>query len=125
MAALRTELEVRGRMFQLFKSGVLLLKDKRCATPDGSALCWCAMPGWAEQPGLRVLALSEARLRAQGQRATAYYNRVLSGGGIRSIPASRHRDRREAETRCLLLDHFARGRFFWDWVPMSHFGCFR
>lgn len=41
------------------KSGVLLLKDKRCRTPDASPLSWHASPGWQVQPGLRVVAMSE------------------------------------------------------------------
>ena len=41
------------------KSGVLLLKDRRCATPDASPLSWHASPGWKVQPGLRVIAMSE------------------------------------------------------------------
>ena len=42
------------------KSGVLLLKDRRCATPDASPLSWHTSPGWSAQPGLRVVAMSEA-----------------------------------------------------------------
>ena len=41
------------------KQGVLLLKDKRCFTPDASPLSWHSSPGWKPQPGLRVIAMSE------------------------------------------------------------------
>ena len=40
------------------KAGVLLLKDKRCFTPDQSPLCWHSSPGWQMQEGLRVVAMS-------------------------------------------------------------------
>ena len=43
--------------------------------------------------------------------ATAFFNRVLAGTGTGSIPVAIKRDRREAETLCLMLDHFALGRF--------------
>ena len=41
------------------KVGVLLLKDRRCATPDASPLCWHSSPGWKQEPGLRVIGMSE------------------------------------------------------------------
>jgi curved DNA-binding protein CbpA len=41
------------------KVGVLLLKDKRCATPDASPLFWHSSPGWKQEPGLRVIGMSE------------------------------------------------------------------
>ena len=39
--------------------GVLLLKDTSCETPDQSRRSWHVSPGWKEEPGLRVLAMSE------------------------------------------------------------------
>lgn len=39
--------------------GVLLLKDKRCASPDQSTATWHVNPGWRPEPGLRCVGMSD------------------------------------------------------------------
>lgn len=48
--------------------------------------------------------------------AQAYYNRVIAGQGVGCFPPVQKRDRREAQTLCLMFDLFATGRSL-GWMP--------
>lgn len=48
--------------------------------------------------------------------AQAYFNRVITGQGVGCFPPSQKRDRREAQTLCLMLDLSATGRCL-GWTP--------
>jgi hypothetical protein len=78
------------------KVGVLLLKDKRCATPDASPDCWLSSPGWKKEPGLRVIGMSaqeadswEAQSNPWGQLADANEALEMMAQVIAQDPAAR------------------------------------
>ena len=78
------------------KVGVLLLKDKRCATPDASPDCWHSSPGWKKEPGLRVVGMSaqeadswEAQSNPWGELADANEALEMMAQVIAQDPAAR------------------------------------
>lgn len=101
------------------KSGVLLLKDTRCATPDVSPLSWLCSPGWHEQPGLRVVAMSaeeadrwELQSNPWGEMAALNEALEIMNLALAADPAARvARDPRASTTdRLAALDHMQQQR---------------
>ena len=68
------------------------------------------LQNWADQVGRDGVQGKWSR-KDSPPCAQAYFNRVLSGTGSGSVPASQRRDRRELETLRLILDKFALGEF--------------
>ena len=96
-----------------------LLPTCRCVTPDMSPLSWLCSPGWHEQPGLRVVAMSaeeadrwELQSNPWGEMAALNEALEIMNLALAADPISRvARDPRASTTdRLAALDHMQQQR---------------
>lgn len=67
-------------------TGVLMLRDG-CETPDRSDHFWRVTPGWVEEPGLRVLAMTETEADEWEAQSNPYDNAAVASQEMAQLSA--------------------------------------
>ena len=68
-------------------SGVLLLSDTKCQTPDLSDASWKVTPGWKTEPGLRCIGMSELEMARWEEESNPWGEAAASNDALAVLTA--------------------------------------